>query len=102
MGEISDYYVEKNIYSCRAPKKPIQPFLHKCKDGSYVDVHGVHPRWPRMGDEHLLNTIEFLRAKATKGFSTHQKNRIVFVKGDNALSLLKIKIYLKEAKKRNI
>ncbi len=82
--------------------KTIQPFLHKLSDVRYVDVHGVHPVWPRMGDEHLLNAIEFLRAKATRGFSTHQKNRIVFVKGDSALSLLKIKYYIQEAKKRKL
>jgi hypothetical protein len=47
--------------------EPIIPerkeMLHRCGDGSIVDICGISRKYPKMGDRHLYNTIKVLKAK---------------------------------------
>ena len=73
MGDIADYYRNQEVdhdmrleYKLKMwPKKDntTKPCIHKCKDGSKVDVRGISSKYPKMTDAHLLNTIAYMGAE---------------------------------------
>lgn len=79
-----------------------KPFLHICRDGKRVDVHGVSENHDKMGDEHLKSTILIIQQKAKNGFVTFSRGRKVVLFGEQAENALNLKIYLNEFKNRNL
>jgi hypothetical protein len=117
MGEIADYYRDQNEEYWTNPKnakhsKAELPKLHKCKDGSIVDIRGLHTEYPKMTDSHLLNTIAFIKRKAENGITIMYgaggsnaedmwyDEEILYNK--KALKHLGYKHYINEEKKRNL
>jgi hypothetical protein len=45
------------------PKERVEQ-LHKCQDGSIVDICGVSTVYPKMEDRHLRNTIDYLSRRS--------------------------------------
>lgn len=112
MGDIADYYRiqqtgdewdEQNI-------KKVKPLLHKCKDGRIVDIRGISNEYPKMDDQHLLNTINYIKKRAKEGIMIRQgggsdtdfwyDEDILF--GKEAKKHLNYKKYKKEAIKRGL
>lgn len=58
-----------------------KPFLHICRDGKKVDVHGISPDYDKMGDEHLKSAILIIQHKAKNGFITFSRGRKVVLFG---------------------
>jgi hypothetical protein len=114
MGDIADYYANhgQDWLDGQEEITSIKPKLHKCKDGSILDIRGISKEYPKMTNEHLLNTIKYIETKALNGI------KIVFggsgnnaedmwydeeiLTGKKALKHLKYKHYINEALKRNI
>ena len=65
MGEMTDYHRNMEDEWKEKPVKKV--ILHTCKDGSIVCVTGNSNKYPKMTDSHLLNTINFIKAKAKQG-----------------------------------
>lgn len=60
-----------NSYIATIPEEVIperKELLHRCQDGSIVDIHGVSTIHPKMDDRHLLNTIRYIRRFGNNGF----------------------------------
>ena len=116
MGDIADYYRQRDEEYWTNPKNANKsiaqvPKLHRCKDGTIVDIRGVHKEYPKMTDSHLLNTITFIQRRAEEGVkiaygggNTSEDfwydEEILY--GKKALKHLGFKHYLKEAQKRRL
>ena len=113
MGDIADYYAcqqagnewdENNL-------KQIKPLLHQCKNGKIVDIRGISDKYPKMEDQHLLNTINYIKKRAKEGVKVENGGgsdpdsfwyEVDFLFGKHAKKHLKYKKYKKEAIKRGI
>lgn len=109
MGDIADYYrSHQNEYDA---KEKIKPLLHRCRDGRIVDIRGVSKDHPKMEDDHLLNTINYINRKAKEGIIKRIGGGWDFdsfwyeeeiIKGKEAKRMMKYKKYKKEAIKRGL
>jgi len=86
-------------------------FLHKCKDGRTVDIRGVSKIYPPMSDEHLLNTIEYIKRRAKEGVRVCESGGYTWsdawysedtLFGKEAKEHLNYQIYKREAKRRGL
>ncbi len=113
MGEIADYYACQQVGDewDKQNLKKLKPALHKCKDGKIVDVRGVSNAHPKMEDDHLLNTIAYIKKRAKGGIKISYGGGECpdtfwydedWLFGEEAKKYLSYKIYKKEAQRRGL
>jgi hypothetical protein len=114
MGDMADYYRVQQMgdeFLENFPPKVLKPLLHKCKDGKIVDIRGVSKDYPKMDDNHLINTIKYIQKRAKEGIRIREDGgsdadsfwyEEDFLIGKKALKHLHYKKYVKEAIRRNL
>lgn len=112
MGDIADYYSSNQYFDESLDRlKKVKPLLHKCKDGRIVDIRGISDKYPKMDDQHLLNTINYIKRRAKEGVMVREgggsdadsfwyDEDVLF--GKEVKKYLQYKKYKKEAIKRGI
>lgn len=113
MGDMSEYYAIQQVGDewDEQNLKKIKPLLHKCKDGRIVDIRGISDKYPKMDDQHLLNTINYIKRRAKEGIRILEGGgsdpdsfwmEEDWLYGKQAKKHLKYKKYKKEAIKRGL